>query len=565
LKRNWIIVRKPRIVFHAGAAFLLVSATALAAGTKIQGTKINGVTYDSSPGKGSGAKDSETPAPALPAAEHGMLPADQALRLKKIFLFPSIDDVSGALAPKLDEKLVDLLTRNTRFELVRDPQVIKALSPDESAYPKAAENQAVHREAAKVTGADTTLLLRTRNIGSTTEMTLQFRDAGGGLLFSESGTVPGSSTLEARWALIEKLFRTTLATLPFEGTVTGRTANTITIDLGSGFSRQGEELEIARIVSIQRHPLLGTVVGTDYVRTGKARVTNVDKVMSFADITEEFTGEKIYPGEKVLLARASLIHRPQYEGESAEKRPAAKAQPSEEHDEFSERIKGDFDQKKARYGTMGLDLAYGSLTQSQSTGGASPADYAGSGFGGTASGELWVTREFIFSLLYGFHSAKLGGNGVTLGSTSYKDFEGFIGYRIHPDSIAEGLEITGALGYQSMKFGLPTVSAISVSGKSYSGIALHVDAEVAFLKGQKLNAGITISPFASLSDDGNTLGSPDSGSVIGFNLGWNYLLADSLWLRLGLRYDAANGSYAGNSVTVSDKRFAIGPGIYYSF
>jgi hypothetical protein len=335
--------------------------------------------------------------------------------------------------------------------------------------------------------------------------------------------------------------------------------------MGLGFARLGEEVEIARIVSVQRHPLLGTVVGTDYVRTGRAKITTVDKVMSFADVTEELPGEKINPGAKVLLARASLMHRPAMEGGQV---PAGGGRGStnvsgEEHDEFSERVKGEFDQRKARYGSVGIDLGYGSISQSQSSGGAA-AEYAGSGFGGTANGELWITREFIFSLLYGFHNAKLAGGGATIGDTSYNDFEGYVGYRVHPDAVAEGLMITGSLGYQSMSFGVPTVEALQVAGKKYTGPALKVEGEVSFLRGQKLDAGFSLSPFASLTDSGTAFGAPDGGSVIGFKLGWGFQLGDAFWLRLGLRYDAANASYA-NSATVSDKHFAIGPGIYYSF
>ena len=52
--------------------------------------------------------------------------------------------------------------------------------------------------------------------------------------------------------------------------------------------------------------------------------------------------------------------------------------------------------------------------------------------------------------------------------------------------------------------------------------------------------------------------------MIGFHLAWNYRLADNLWTRLGLQFDSASGDYD-NNASVTDKRFAIGPGLYYSF
>src|SRR5690606_34045330 len=76
--------------------------------------------------------------------------------------------------------------------------------------------------------------------------------------------------------------------------------NTLTIDLGQRKIKQGDVIEVARLVSIQRHPLLKTVVGTDYVRVGSAKVTTVDRVLSFAEVVEESNGEYIAPGQKVI-------------------------------------------------------------------------------------------------------------------------------------------------------------------------------------------------------------------------------------------------------------------------
>lgn|GEM_PF-5040323 len=533
-------------------ALLLLSSQVWAAGTKI-----NGVTY----------ADSGTVVP--PQSTKDLLPPDQALRLKKIFLFPSIDDVSGALAPKLDDKIAELFSKNTRFELIRDPQVLKALSPDESSYAKAAVNQGVHKEAARVVGADTTVLLRTRNIGSNTQMTLELRDARGNFLFVEEGSVPGASTLDARWALIERLYRSMLSRLPFEGTITGRTAGTITVDLGMGSIKAGEEIEIARVVSAQRHPLLGTIVGTDYVRTGRAKVTTVDRVLSFAEVTEENPGEKISPGNKVLLARAALIKRGSAETPEPEtpRRGAFKPKIEEETEEpdplDDETLKGDFDKPKPRYGMFGGNLYYGSMSNLQSQSGVI-GDYSGSGIGGDVNGELWVTKNWIGSAMLGFQSASLTGQGVSIGSSSWQNFEMSVGYRIFPDALAEGVTLTGGIGYQVARFDIPTNAALSVGNKRYSGIQLKADAEIAFMQQQTLSVGFGISPFSSLTQDTAGLGTPSGATVISLHLAWNKELMTSIWLKLGIRYLVANGNFD-NSNTVSNKRFAIGPGLYYVF
>lgn len=531
-------------------------------------TKINGVEYNGNNGS------PVEPAAASPKISKSSLAPDRALRLKKIFLFPTIDDLNGALAPRLDEKLFTLFSSNTRFEVVRDSQVIKALSPDESTYYKVAQDQSVHREAAKVTGADTTILLRTHNVGQNTRMTLELRDADGALLFAEEGSVPGSASMEARWGLIEKLYRGMLARLPYEGTITGRTANTITVDLGQGQIQQGEVIDIARIVSVQRHPLLGTVIGTDYARTGKAKITNVDRVLSFAEVQDEASGEKIEPGQKVLRTRSVLIRRGEPESEeraddySKMKRKrtngAAPVAREEEKDPFESRVEGDFDKPKARYGLVGGNLYYGTLGHSQSVG-AGTTEYSGSGIGGDLAGELWVTKNWIFSANYGFHNANLSGTGGLAGSTSWSSYGAVGGYRIFPDELAEGMELTGSVGFQMTKFQVPTNTSLALGAKKYSGIIVRADGAFNFLEHQKITVGFSIQPFASLTEEGYSLGSPDSASMIGVHLAWNRLLMDKLWLRVGMRYEVANGNYIPTSTSVSNKHFAIGPGIDYLF
>ncbi|MGZ3712962.1 MAG: hypothetical protein ACXVBE_14455, partial [Bdellovibrionota bacterium] len=493
-----------------------------------------------------------------------------SLRLKKVFLFPSVDDVSGVLAPKLDEKIAQLLSRNIRFDLVRDPQVIKALSPDEASYAKAAINQAVHREAAKTTGADTTVLLRTKTVGNETVMTLEFRDANGDILFSESGSIPGYSAMDARWGLIEKLFKTVLAKLPFEGSVTGRTASTITVDLGLGDVQEGEELDIARIVSVQRHPLLKTIVGTDYVRVGKAKVTTVDKYMSFAEVTEEYPSERIATGSKILKAKPMVrrTDEPVRYDEAPIKRNMSRSREDKiEKDPFDDRLQGEFDRTKARYGSVGANLFFGCLTHSQTVSNTT-SEYSGSGLGGKLEGELWVTKNWIMNLAYGFQSAALKGTAGVLGDTSWSQAEGFAGYRFFPGDTTnsgDGTSITGSLGYQSMSFEMPSSSTLSVGAKKYTGVALRLQGEMMLQPLSKITGGFTMQPFSSVTDTGQFLGVAKSGSVLTFGIGWNYRFYDSLWAKLGFEYSTASCSFETTTSTVNNKRFAIGPGLFYTF
>jgi hypothetical protein len=115
-----------------------------------------------------------------------------------------------------------------------------------------------------------------------------------------------------------------------------------------------------------------------------------------------------------------------------------------------------------------------------------------------------------------------------------------------------------------MTFAIPASPALKVGGKKYTGISLRLDGEVPIAKLQKMTAGFTLQPFSSVAETDITLGMPKGGTVIGIHVDWNYCITDALWARLGFQFDSADSSYE-NSSTATDKRFAIGPGIYYSF
>jgi hypothetical protein len=293
-------------------------------------------------------------------------------------------------------------------------------------------------------------------------------------------------------------------------------------------------------------------------------------------VIEEFPGEKIGPGQKVLRAQAATVHRGSDEEPAAEEASAnhelrGKRHPHRGEDEApaeeQDRLKGDFDNVKARYGQLGVNLYYGSLSHSQSFNGIT-SSFSGSGVGGDLNGELWVTRNWILSAEYGFHSATLKNDlSQELGSTSWSDGSLFGGYRLFPEGVAEGLVLTGSVGYDSQKFDIPSSSAFSVGGHKFTGIVLKADGDIFFLNNQKVSVGVSIEPFTTHTETGTSLGTASGGSVVGVNLAWNRQLVEKLWVRVGIRYSVANGSYDGdnNTTTVTDKRFAIGPGVFYQF
>ncbi|MCO5142418.1 MAG: hypothetical protein M9962_04940 [Oligoflexia bacterium] len=531
----------------------LIIITLLVSGTAFSEEKtINGITYSQDQ-----AGKYQTVGEKNPIS----LPS---FNLKKIFLFPSADQVNGVLGSQLDKKLEQLFRRDSRFDIVIDREIIRALNPSNSAYGRAVLEPAVHGEAIKVANADASALLRVSYQGAKSELILEIRDKLGDLLFQEKGDLPTYSTLDSREGLLIKLFDSFVSKIPFSGTITGRTGADLILDLGSGQVKNSDELDVIRILSVQRHPLLKVVVGTDFLRLGRVKVTKVDRTISFAKILEETPGERVQPGDKLLISTQKWGRISLDQEMPTTNNTQRSAMGGEQLVFKDEKLEGDFDKPKARYGVIGLGLGYGSLSHSQTIN-ATNQEFSGSGIGGSIDGELWITKNWILKLdLAILNSSLSNSTGTKLGDASFKKFSGAGGYRFFPDSLMSGLSITGLLGYRSISFQYPVITAQSLEPQKFTGIFFGMGADVGFTQGHSFLVGIQIMPFASLAQGQGLLGTTDGGTNISFQAGWRYEFIPNLKAGVGIEFDSASGNYTNNNV-VNEKHFRIGPNISYAF
>lgn len=492
------------------------------------------------------------------------LSLDEFYRIKKVFLFPGQDDIRGSIATHLDQKLLSLLGKNPRFEILQDKEVIKALGAENEDYKKVTGSEAVHKEAVRITGADATIFIKTHNAAGKSQISLEWRDREGKFLINEVDSVPSGSSIEDQEELLEKLFNQAVIKIPFAGTVTGRTDKVVTIDLGDGQVEVGDQVNIARIISLQRHPYLQTMVKADYMSVGVAKITNVDRLLSFAEITEENNNEFIGANNKVIGFKR--VEKKAVEGpkpvEMATQKEIKKSSPWKPNRNDSEgfaeakpkdeTLHGDFERPMARLGMLGAGLAYGSISHSN-TSGSSPTTLSGSGLGAKVIGELWVTKEWILGGDYVTHSAKLG----SVGSSSWNRLTVWGGYKYLPDENPNGTAVVFGGGYQIKNSNIPTNSSLGTESKQYSGFVIKVDGDIAIDMRNRILAGVSISPFNSAD------GMKDI-STLGFRAGWSTLIQGTLWGRLNFDYDSSTGTTSG-SATRSDKRYALEPTLLFYF
>ncbi len=502
----------------------------------------------------------------LPAPATASL--DQQLRLKKIFLFPSLDDVSGVLTPELDNELAAAVKNYTRFDLVRDREIIRALKADGEAYNKVGRSDSVHREAITAANADGSILLSSETTGGNLQLTLELREKSGQVILSETEKIPAFSSEEARTKRIASMFASLVKKIPYLGTVTGRSGKTVTIDLGRGDIKVGDELDIAKLISEQRHPLLKTLVSADYTRVGVARVTNVDRVLSFADITEEMPGEVIATNNKVVQIRSGD------ERKVIAVEPEANDQKRDEEERYTIKrggedivphLEGEFDRATPQFGFITADLGYGTITHEHALN-STNVNASGSGFGAVIGGELWLTRNWAAGGTVSLQGASLDVSGATstsLGNASWNKYEIYGGYRLIPGK-ADDLSILFGAGYSSSKVNLPSNSAAGTGQRSYSGLLFKVDGDILLFPKNKIGVGLEIVPFSGFDESGTGFGSADSASDVGLHLEWLHEMLPNLWGKIGFKLELANASAMGGG-TDSEKRFIFGPGVLYYF
>lgn len=496
------------------------------------------------------------------------------LTIRKIFIFPGHDDVGNVVAPELDAALAKKLERNSRFQVIHNPKVADALRMDDRGYGKVAASPEVHSKAARLAGADTTVVLDAKHVGQGLQIKEDWRRADGSLLFSETQTIGAKSGIDEQKRLVTAITDTVIGRIPFRGSITGRTGNTITLDLNQDQVSVGDKLKIARVVSTKEHPLLKTLVNIDYVNVGSAEVTSTDNVLSFAKITGESSGEEISTEQKIIgidrfVGSRAGEHESDVPREAAPEWNKLEKYEKQTKDplENQEKLGGEFEKTKARYGSLGARLLAGNIGHSESKNGTT-AELSGFGFGAGVSAEIWVTKNWLGAISYDFLSSDIKGQragvNVTETGTSWNKFDFYAAYRYLTDGTLEGTFVTFGLGYESIHMNMPLDATNELGKKSYGGVLLQIIGDIALDSNNRVEASLGLQPFSSLTETEFTSGSAQGASAVNAGAKWLMNWKTNLYVTLGLDYNVANGSLSGGK-NLTEKRFSISPGLKYSF
>lgn len=462
------------------------------------------------------------------------------LGFKKLYLSPPQDNLDGVFKAPIADSYKTVFEKNPRFELVGSP----------------GEADSILRTQVEQKRNGTVLEITLAVLNPSTKAEEIFT--------TEKTNLPNEVSEKALTVKARELLKVILKRIPFYGSVTGRDADLVTMDIGSIHGlKQGDVIQISRVDSFKKHPMLKSIVDVQMVPVGSVEIDVIEPTIAFGKIKEELTGEQVQRLYKVTAIEAKP------------KDPLAKSD-SESESEFSKEKKKTADFPK--YGFISTGLFLGSLSAGASVNNGTFTT-SGSGFhpGARVLAELWLSKNFFvdFTAAGGVASIKPkveqgGALGPAL-STNTLMFGADIGYRYFLTGSLFGPQAFLKAGYQSFSWKTPATSDFLMGSKSYKGLNIGFGGSMplgGIRSGLLMNINFML--FASLTETG-VMTAPESydrsNTVVGFFAGGYYFILPRLAARAGLQIDVYATDFQGEaqSSSVSIKEIGVLPSLVYYF
>lgn len=346
--------------------------------------------------------------------------------------------------------------------------------------------------------------------------------------------------------------------LPYRGYVLSRRGLDVTISLGSvNGVKPGQELTLAQIIKLNRHPKLKTLVGVEKEIIAKVEVTKVDNYLSFAKIIFEKETGVVDVGAKVLPAEFLSYPQPKLGPDGA---VIGDIQPEEKQKPFTDVIvkENKVAEQKAevldRQNSTGVIRAQGVIMQYNETNnlsnGTSPSSHQGFA-PGALLGLQYNLRDswfFDFNLQLSSFSADNGRASSTPASLAYTftRYNAAIGYNYKYDEDPDGISFSGTLGLDSYKASVSDSVPTSITSTDTNSFSLHVQAlmpltpDYPYSLGARFN--LALNPSQSESPVNSGSAKPTITSLGFFGL---YPLNPKLRIRVDLDLTNISTKYSG--------------------
>lgn len=449
--------------------------------------------------------------PDRPAMADSQL--DRTYALESVGYLKAWDNVDGIFSQYVSEAIQEYFSGQSRFVLQDVSRANEVLERSKLDYKKIIEDNEVLAQMARSTKSQT--LLRTKIV----------KEGPSYKFHMEWLHTPRMDTLaEEKFTLenvgdVKQLVRAALVRLiekiPFKATLTGRDHENVTINIGENENvSPGDEMVVATLEEVKRHPLLHTIVDWRLGETGRVRIESVEHGIAFGKVISETPGREIARYQKVT----KIFSSPRKQA----------ADPVEKMTDEAERHAKYL--VPPRLGWVSGGAWAGTFGREATTSAGAGRDGGGIFIGGKADGQLWLTREVFAEagLGYGFsaYSQKdsvTGAESTINGSLSLFSLRTAIGYTYFTTPDFFGPKGWAKLGFRSTSYSMTANAADFVGPSSFKGLYLGIGGELPvrerFGALMNLDFGVLTSASAStLSALGNIAGATD----VNFQLGGYY-------------------------------------------
>jgi hypothetical protein len=197
----------------------------------------------------------------------------------------------------------------------------------------------------------------------------------------------------------------------------------------------------------------------------------------------------------------------------------------------------------------------------------------GNGFflGAKIDGQLWLTREWLAEMGFGYgfwsysENASSGGSTTLSGGSNVFDFKLATGYSYLITGDFLGPKAFVKLGYRSDSYSLPSTSGGTTGPITFKTVYLDVGGELPIRNQWGMNLDFGVGVFNSVSQGGSvTDGSTNSSSNVAFSLGAYYRYSTRMTFRASLEALAQSADFS-DKASLSQKIITFSPAILFYF
>lgn len=499
--------------------------------------------------------------------------ADEKILLKTLTLAPVYDNTNGIYANPIQKLLVDLLQTDKSWGYA------EIIGHDENKFIESYDiNPNDVLDVLNKTEAQglLTAFITKGPRGINVKLKLFTHDEGF-ILSEESLEDLNTFEISKLREQVAQMYQNLKNKLPYRGYVLSRRGLDVTVSIGKvNGIKVGQELTLAQIIKLNRHPKLKILVGVEKEIIAKVVVTKADDYLSFGKITFEKetgvvdVGTKVLPTEFVAYPRPILNKEGTVVGDATVGSKDNSIEPlPKDKDYIAKNAPVVYDEEQEstateeyrtelfdRHNSLGLVTAQGSIAQFKETNnlqsGTNPSASQGFAPGIFVGAQIYVIKNTFVEANWQSHNFSVTNSltGSLPFSLSYNytktSFALGYDYMFEEEENADGIQFTGTLGFTNFSTDVDNSSPPAFTSTQTSALNLSARASMNVSEQMPLKIGGRFDLYLSPRFSENPVNSGSASvNLTSFGFFGIYKLNDKYNLRGDLTLTNINSRFSG--------------------